>query len=91
LIRIFAGVAPGIFLQGSYIKPDLIRRPALLLYTTSMNPMEKYFEELGERVLEQTMCDVCLDEFPDEELHYDPDIRSGAPVCDECYVNEKAR
>ena len=56
-----------------------------------MNPMEKYFEELSERVLEQTMCDICLGEFPDEDLHYDPAIRSGAPVCDECYVNEKAR
>ena len=58
------------------------------------NPMEKFFEEwrkLGERILEQTMCDVCHDEFPDEELRYDPNIRDGAPVCNECYANEKAR
>ena len=59
-----------------------------------MNPMEKYFEELralGESVLEQTMCDVCLDEFPGEEMNYDPQIRDGAPVYEDCYANEKAR
>jgi formylmethanofuran dehydrogenase subunit E len=49
------------------------------------NPMEKLFEELGAKVLEQTMCDNCLGEFPDEEMRYDPNVRDGAPVCQECY------
>ena len=51
--------------------------------------MEKYFEELkklGERVLEETMCDSRFDYLPDEELRYDPQIRSGAPVCKDCYA-----
>ena len=54
-----------------------------------MNPMEKYFEELRvlrEHVLEQTMCDVCHGEFPDEEMNFDPNVRDGAPVCNECYA-----
>jgi formylmethanofuran dehydrogenase subunit E len=49
------------------------------------NPMEEYFEELAAKVLEHTMCDNCHDEFPDDEMRYDPDVRGGAPVCKECY------
>jgi len=47
--------------------------------------MSNLLEELAAKVLEQTMCDICLDEFPDEELNHDPAIRDGAPVCNECY------
>ena len=53
-----------------------------------MNPMEKYFEELrelGERVLEETMCDSCFDFLPDEEMVYDPNIHDGRPICGACY------
>jgi hypothetical protein len=50
------------------------------------NPIEKLFEELGAKVLEQTMCDVCLGEFPDEELNYDPKVRDGKPLCNECHA-----
>jgi formylmethanofuran dehydrogenase subunit E len=53
--------------------------------TTMTIPMEKLFEELGAKVLEQTMCDNCLDEFPEEEMYFDPNVRDGKPVCKECY------
>jgi len=56
--------------------------------------MEKFFEEwrkLDERVLEETMCDECLQFFPDEDMRFDPNINDGKPVCNECYANEKAR
>ena len=55
--------------------------------------MEKFFEELrelGKRVLEQTMCDECLEEFPDEEMRYDPNIHDGKPVCGDCYARLSA-
>jgi hypothetical protein len=58
------------------------------------NPMEKLFEELKAKVLEQTMCDNCLGDFPDDEMNYDPNVRNGAPVCKECYeilTNWKSR
>ena len=54
-----------------------------------MNPMEKYFkelQELGERVLEETMCDSCFDYLPDEEMRYDPNIHDGKPICGACYA-----
>jgi hypothetical protein len=56
-----------------------------------MNAMEKFFAEFAEKVLEQTMCDVCLQEFPDEEMRYDEAIRDGAPVCARCYARLTGR
>ena len=53
-----------------------------------MNPMEKFIEdlrELGEMTLESTMCDLCLEHMPDDQMNYDPQVRDGAPVCDDCY------
>jgi len=45
-----------------------------------MNAMEAYFAELRARILARTMCNVYLEEFPDEELRYG----FGALVCEGC-------
>ena len=56
--------------------------------TAMSNPSDnKPFEEFAANVLNRTMCDNCLDEFPDDEMNYDPKVRDGAPVCNECYAD----
>lgn len=50
------------------------------------NPFEKPFAEFAADAFDSPTCDNCGDDIPADEANYNPEVRGGAPLCNECYA-----